>query len=160
MIPLTAATATAGSNTNPWLGSIYAGVITAVIATVMVLLGNNIYLFFVFWLICGLAPVLGAAIATGKTGGSVGALIGGIIGNIPILNIILWPLLVGLLGKGASFGKLFLWNLIGIVLGIVVFFVVMPINGQDPSWFWPSLVLAISFWGGTLGAILTASVGD
>lgn len=157
MIPLTAASATAGTNTNPWLASIYAGVITAIFAAIAVLLGNNIYLFLIVWLIMGLGPVLGYAIATGRTGSSVGAMIGGVIGNIPVLNLILWPLLVSLIGKVGSLGTLFLWNLIGLVLGVIIFFVVMPLNGQDPSWFWPSIVIAASAWGGTLGAALTAA---
>ena len=163
MIPLTAATATVDNNTSPWLASIYAGVITAIIATIVLLISTgaeNIIYYAVLSLLIGAGPILGYGIATGRIGGSVGAMIGGIIGNIPILNIILWPLLVGLTSRLHSFGRLFWGNLIGIIIGIVAFLVVETMMGQDPAWFWPSLVFGFSFWGGTMGAVLTAWMNE
>jgi len=154
MIPLTAMTVTRASG-NPWLASVYAGVISAIFAALATFLfPNSLIGFVVAFLLVGIGPVLGYQLASG-TGVKIGALIGGIIGSLlPI--IIVWPILVGALTKSQSIGKLILAAIIGAVLGWVVFFILASIMGQDPSFFPFAFTLGTAVWGGALGAIMTA----
>ncbi|MFN8495904.1 MAG: hypothetical protein U0350_50400 [Caldilineaceae bacterium] len=158
MIPLTTMTMTR-SSTNPWLASIYAGVFTAIIATAFVLTFQAAVpaLYIITLLLIGAGPVLGYQIANGTLGSEWLALIGGLIGGIPVLDIILWPILVGALSRTQSIGKLFLINIIGLIIGIIVFLLLTKVlNTQDPAWLGPAIVLGAAFWGGACGALMTA----
>jgi hypothetical protein len=79
------------------LASLYAGVLTALIAyaAVYFLQSDNLVFFGVALLLTGIGPVLGYAFASGRVGASIPGLIGGIIGSIiPLVSILLWPILV------------------------------------------------------------------
>jgi len=146
--------------TNPWLGAVYAGIFTAILSAIFVLAfqANNL-IWILPILLTGVGPVLGYQLASGRLFSDWKSIIGGIIGSIPVLSIILWPILVGALTRRQSIGKLFLWHLVGIVLGVVVLLILGTIMGQDPIWFPPGVAIAFSVWGGTVGAAMT-SAGD
>ncbi|MEZ4619809.1 MAG: hypothetical protein R2867_30495 [Caldilineaceae bacterium] len=156
MIPLAAMSANRAG--NPWLASIYAGVLAAIAAYAAsyFLQADQLVPAVVALLLTGAGPVLGYALATGRIGGSIGGMIGGIIGAIPVLDIILWPVLVGALTSRQSIGKLFLGNLIGIILGLAVFFAMASTMGQDPSWFAAGVIVSLAVWAGTCGAVMTS----
>ncbi len=156
MIPLT--TMSAQRSGNPWLASVYAGILTAVIAYAAsyFLQSDQLVPFVVALLLTGAGPVLGYAFATGRIGGSIGGMIGGIIGAIPLVGIILWPILVGALTRSQSVGKLFLGNIIALIIGFAVFFAMASTMGQDPSWFSAGFILLFAVWAGACGAIMTA----
>jgi hypothetical protein len=158
MIPLTAMRATRPSG-NPLLASLYAGVLTALIAfaAVYFLQNDQLIPFVVALLLTGIGPVLGYAFASGRIGASIPGIIGGIIGSIiPVLSILLWPILVGAFTKTQSIGKLLVGSIIGAILGGVVFFGMASTMGQDPSWFGAGVILTFAVWGGACGAIMTA----
>ena len=113
MIPL-ATTRAAQPSGNPMLASIYAGVLTALIAyaAVYFLQSDNLVLFGVALLLTGIGPVLGYAFASGRVGVSIPGLIGGIIGSIiPLVSVLLWPILVGAFTRTQSVGKLLLGSI-------------------------------------------------
>ncbi len=158
MIPLTAVSVS-NRETNPWLASVYAGVLTAIaaFATILLFRAEIPVLYILAFLLIGAGPVLGYQIATGQLGSNWKPLIGGILGFILlILGFILWPILVGALSKEHAIGKLFLGSLIGIILGIVVFLIVASAMGQDPAWLGYGFTLLWAVWGGSCGAIMTA----
>ncbi|MFZ4661042.1 MAG: hypothetical protein ACOYNY_28780 [Caldilineaceae bacterium] len=158
MIPL-ATTRAAQPSGNPMLASLYAGVLTALIAyaAVYFLQNDNLVFFGVALLLTGIGPVLGYAFASGRVGASIPGLIGGIIGSIiPLVSILLWPILVGAFTRTQSVGKLLLGSIIGAILGAAVFFGMASAMGQDPSWFGAGVILAFAVWGGACGAIMTA----
>jgi len=158
MLPLTAVHAARPSG-NPLLASLYAGVLTALIAyaAVYFLQSDQLILFVVALLLTGIGPVLGYAFASGRVGASVPGMIGGIIGSIiPVVSILLWPILVGAFTKTQSIGKLLVGSIIGAILGAVVFFGMASAMGQDPSWFGAGIILTFAVWGGACGAIMTA----
>ena len=145
--------------TNPWLASIYAGIFTAIAAAAFVLCFQAAVpaLYIITLLLIGVAPVLGYQIATGALGDDWKALIGGLIGAIPVIEIILWPILVGALSRTQAVGKLFMANLIALILGILVFLLLTKVlNTQDPNWFAAGFTIAASIWGGACGALMTA----
>ncbi len=148
--------------TNPWMASLYAGLFTAVAAIILSFLfqANTGWLWVLSMLLAGAAPVLGYQLATGRFGSDWKSILGGLIGGIPALSIILWPVFVGLLTRGQSVLWLFLWSICGIVLGIVVFLLLGGIMGQDPSWVGFGTVMALSVWGGTVGAGMAYSGKD
>jgi hypothetical protein len=153
MIPLVAVTATR-SSANPWLASVYAGVISAVLAVITTFLFPNIPVgYIIFFLLIGVGPVIGYQLATGQ-GMNWGSLVGAFIGSIPL--IILWPILVGALTKGQSIGKLLLAQLIAIVLGLVVFLIIATVMGQDPAFFPFAFTMYSAVWAGAMGAMMTA----
>jgi len=156
MIPLTTMSATRPG--SPWLASIYAGILAAVAAyaATYFLQSDQLVPFVVALLLTGAGPVLGYAFATGRIGGSIGGMIGGIIGAIPVFGIILWPILVGALTRSQSIGKLFIGNIIALVIGFAIFFAMASTMGQDPSWFNGGFILLFAFWAGACGAIMTA----
>jgi hypothetical protein len=120
------------------------------------LVADQLIPFAVALLLTGACPVLGYAIATGRIGGSIAGMIGGIIGAIPLIGVILWPLLVGVLVRSQSIGKLFLGNLIGFIVGMALFFAMGSTIGQDPSWFQTAFILMLVVWAGISGAVMTA----
>ena len=144
---------------NPLLASIYAGVLTALIAyaAVYFLQNNQLMYFGIALLLTGIGPVLGYAFASGRVGASIPGLIGGIIGSIiPVVSILLWPILVGAFTKTQSVGKLLVGSIIGAILGGGVFFGIATVMGQDPSvWFTPGVIFTFAVWGGACGAIMT-----
>ncbi len=162
MLPLMAVATTqspAKPAVSPWLASLYAGVFTAVFATAFSLLlqAEMPILYALAFLLIGAGPVLGWQMATHKLGSDWKSLLGGVLGFIPfLLGFILLPVLVGALTKSQSIGKLFLGSLIGIVLGVVVFFVLATIMGQNPSWVGLGWVMLWAVWGGSCGAAMTA----
>lgn len=158
MIPLATMRATRPSG-NPMLASIYAGVLTAIIAyaAVYFLQADQLIPAGVALLLTGIGPVLGYAFASGRIGASIPGLIGGIIGSIiPVISILLWPILVGAFTRTQSVGKLLLGSIIGAILGAAVFFGMASVMGQDPSWFGTGIILTFAVWGGACGAIMTA----
>ena len=156
---MTAKAPAASTSTNPWKAALWGGVITAVIAAgFSLLLPMSMPFLWIpaLWLI-GVGPVLGYQIAAGQLGSDWKSLIGGLLGGIiPFLGqLILWPLFVWLFNRKFSFGRLFLGSLIGLVLGVVVFFVVGMLMGQDPYlWVGPAWALGVSMWGGAAAAAM------
>jgi len=158
MIPLTTMTMTRPA-TNPWLVSVYAGIFTAIAAAAFALSFQAAVpaLYIITFLLIGVAPVLGYQIATGALGDDWKALIGGLIGAIPVVEIVLWPILVGALSRTQAIGKLFMANLIALILGGLVFLLLTKVlNSQDPSWLPVAFTIAASIWGGACGAMMTA----
>jgi hypothetical protein len=153
MIPLAAMTMTRPT-ANPWLASVYAGVISAIFAAIATFLfANNAIIAAIIYLLSGVGPVIGYQLATRRSF-NVMSIIGAIIGSIPI--IILWPILVGALTRGQSIGKLLLANIIANILAWAVFLILGSVMGQDPSWFPFGFTLAVAVWGGAMGAMMTA----
>ena len=158
MIPLTTMTVTR-SEANPWLVSLYAGIFTAIAAAAFALSFQAAVpvLYIITLLLIGVAPVLGYQVATGALGSDWLALIGGLIGAIPVVEIVLWPILVGALSRTQAIGKLFVANLIALILGILVFLILTKVlNTQDPSWFPAAFTIGAAVWGGACGALMTA----
>ena len=148
---------------NPLVASLAAGVLTAILAT-LVAVGvgqKSPVLYIIAWFLVGAGPVIGYAITNRDSGSSIGAIIGGIISGILfVLGWLLWPILVGALHPRQSIGRLFLGSLLGIVLGVIVWFLVAFALGQDPTaWFGLAYVLLSAVWGGTVGAFLGSSRG-
>ena len=185
MTILTAMSA-AQTNDDRWKVSLYAGLATAVVALVMVLLKSVPVLAALVGVVVGAAPLLGYDFARGVLGANWRPVIAGLIGNIlfivgfvilqvvgfvepgaaygwtipalMILSIILWPIVVGAMSPNQSVGKLLVASLLGLILGlIVVLAVILPLFGQNPS-SWPGIaaILFLSVWGGTVGAALSA----
>lgn len=164
MIPLTTMTATKPTKSF-WTASLYAALFTAIAGIVQsfAVPRDLAWLFAVGALLTGVAPVLGFQVAKGKAGSSWLSLLGGLLGFIPaviplvgvLFAPILWAILVGLMTKGQSFGRLLLWSVIGLALGLVVTSVIAFAFGQDPTrWVGPAWVLALAAWGGTVGAAM------
>ena len=177
MTILTAMSA-AQTNDDRWKVSLYAGLATAVVAFVMVLLKSVPFLPALLGVVVGAAPLLGYDFARGVLGANWRPVIAGLIGNIlfvagffvpheafgwaapvlMILSMILWPIVVGAMSPNQSVGKLLVASLLGLILGlIVVLAVILPLFGQNPS-SWPGIaaILFLSVWGGTVGAALSA----
>jgi hypothetical protein len=158
MLPL-AAIATTKAESNYWLGSVYAGLATAIIAvaTCLTFQAELPILFIPAFLLIGIGPVLGYQFATGTLGSDWKPLIGGILGFIlaPVAFIV-WPLLVGALDKTQSVGKLFLGSIIGAVLGIAVFLIMLTLIGQNPYTIGLSFTMLMAVWGGSVGAAMIA----
>jgi len=155
MLPLTAVTAVS-SEKSPWMASVYAGVITAIaaVATALLFQAEIPVLYIIGLLLIGVGPILGYDLAMGQLGRDWKPLIGGLLGAIPIVSIILWPVLVGALSKQQKIGRLFLASIVGLVLGITVFFILATIMGQNPSWVGFGFVLLCAVWGGTCAALM------
>lgn len=155
MLPLTAVTAVS-SEKSPWMASVYAGVITAIaaVATALLFQAEIPVLYIIGLLLIGVGPILGYDLAMGQLGRDWKPLIGGLLGAIPIVSIILWPVLVGALSKQQKIGRLFLASIVGLVLGITVFFILATIMGQNPSWVGLGFVLLCAVWGGTCAALM------
>jgi hypothetical protein len=150
---------------NPWMASVYGGVITAIIAIAFhfLLPMNQPILWGLALLLIGVGPVLGYQLAAGKLGSDWKAIVGGILGSIiPIVGqLLLWPLFVWLFDRRFSLGRLYLGSIIGIILGLAVFFLVATMMGQDPyTWVGLAWTLAASMWGGAAAAFMTGSAAD
>jgi hypothetical protein len=150
---------------NPWMASIYGGVITAIIAIAFhfLLPMNQPILWGLALLLIGVGPVLGYQLAAGNLGSDWKTIIGGILGSIvPILGqLLLWPLFVWLFNRSFSLGRLYLGSIIGMVLGIAVFFLIATLMGQDPyTWVGLAWTLAASMWGGATAAFMTGGEAD
>ncbi len=180
MLPLmTVATAPTPEVTtiNRWLVSLYAGIFTAVVALVLVLVTNIPILAALIGLLIGIAPILAYQVALGTLGRNWRPVIAGLIGYVlflaalflpseavgwavpvlGLLSMIIWPLIVGAMMRDQSVGRLFLASLIGLVLGVAAAFITGLILGQDPyAWVGLAGILFFSFWGGTVGAALAA----
>lgn len=161
MIPLATTMSAPRTSANPWLVSIYAGVITAIIAALTTFLfqAETPIGYIIAWVLIGAGPVLGYQLATGQLV-NWGSLIGGILGGaIPVLSILLWPILVGALTKGQSIGRLLLGSVLGAILGAVVFSILGSVMGQDPAWFAFGVTMLLAVWGGACGAAMAAGGG-
>ena len=129
--------------------------VVAVIVGLLLVQTSNIILALLSLPVIGLGPILGYALATGKTGESalpmgLGA-IGGLVGG-GALSFVLWPLLVGAVSKPHSLATLLLWSVIGQIVGIlVVLFILTPTGmGQNPSWLQTGVLVEGIIW--VLGA--------
>ncbi len=150
---------------NPWMASLYGGVITAIIAIAFhFLLPMSIpWLWILALLLIGVGPVLGYQLAAGKLGSDWKAIIGGILGSIvPILGqLLLWPLFVWLFDRRFSLGRLYLGSIVGMVLGFIAFFLIATLMGQNPYvWLGLAWTLAASMWGGATAAFMAGSEAD
>lgn len=156
MIPLTTTTAStteSRTNASPWMGALYAAIFTAIIAFIFVftLQAEMPFLYIPAFILIGIGPVLGYQMALGRLG-DWKALLGGVLGFlIPGLSIILWPLAVGLLDVTQSFGRLLLGSIVGVILGMIVFFGLATVMGQNPSWFGTGFAMELAAWGAVLG---------
>ena len=154
---MTILTATTASETksNFWLTSLYAGLATAIIAFLagLSLQWEMPYIYIPIYLLIGIGPVLGYQFAAGKLGEWKG-LLGGFLGFlVPVFG---WPIMVGLLCKDQSVGKLVLASILGAVLSICVVLILATAIGQNPSWVGPGFTVGMAVWGGTVGAAMDA----
>ena len=162
---ITTAQPVAVRRVNPWMASLYGGLVTAVIAVIFSLLlpTNQPILYSLALLLLGIGPVLGYQVAAGKLGSEWGTIIGGILGSIiPIVSqLLLWPLFVWLFNRRLPLGRMYLGSLIGIILAFVVFFGIGFLMGQDPyAWTGLAWALAASAWGGSAAAGMTGGEAD
>ena len=145
---------------NVWLSAGYAGLITAIIA-VLTTFGfqwEQPILYVLLFLLTGAGPVLGYQLSRGAIFGDWKALIGGIVGFI--LIFIGWPILVGLLSKEQSIGRLLLGSILGFILGVIVLLLLGTFIGQNPYWIGTGWTFLWAFWGGTCGAAMEAWRSD
>lgn len=151
-------TAAMKSNVSPWLASVYGGVITAIIAVAFDLLfkAEVPALYIIALLLIGIGPVLGFQMARGGLGSDWKSIIGGLIGGIPILGIILWPILVGGMTHGQSIGKLFIGNIVALLLGIAAWALLETLLGGGVNLFEFCVVMGFAVWGGATAAAMTA----
>lgn len=154
-------TATAPSASKPaasmTMTAVYAALFTAIVAIAFVLLfsAGILWLWIPAFLLYGAGPVVGYQFATGKLGSDWKSILGGVLGFILLpLGFLLWPILVGLMTKGQSVGRLFLWSLLGFVLGAVVWLIIGTLFGQDPIWVGPGWVVGWAVWGAFAGAAM------
>ncbi len=158
MLVLTALTMTRPT-ANPWRASLFAGLITAIIAVATALLfqAEILVLYILAFLLIGAGPVLGYQLATGRLGSDWKPIIGGILSFILlVLGWLLWPFLVGAMSRNQSIGKLFLGSLLGIIVGIVLFLIAETAIGQNPYTIGTGFTLLCAGWGGTCGAAMAA----
>lgn len=144
---------------SPMMSALYAAIATAIAAVAVGLLfqAEIVWLYLLAFLLIGAAPVIGYQLATGTLGTDWKPLIGGALGYVLlILGWILWPILVGIMTKGQSVGKLFAASLGGIILGFIVFLILGSIMGQDPSWVMIGWTAMWAIWGATVGAAMVA----
>ncbi len=173
------ATSVAQTSTERWKASLYAALAAAVVSLLMVLLKGVPVVGALLGIVIGAAPIVGYDFARGALGQNWRSVIGGLIGNvffvvgivlhgffsagfgfvvggvvIGILTAILWPIVVGAMSSNQSIWKLLLASIIGLILGLIVYFLAA---GQDPTT-WPgvSTILFWAVWGGTVGAALSA----
>lgn len=157
MIPLTTMTASqsdAEQSASPWMGALYAAIFTGVIAflTTLGIAREAPILYIPLFLLIGIGPVLGYQMARGQLAKDWKALLGGLLGFIiPIVSIILWPILVGVLDRTQSIGRLLLGSFLGAILGAIVFFALASMIGQNPSWIGTGFAVAMAIWGATIG---------
>lgn len=136
------------------LYAIACGVVAAIVGLLLIRT-SNLVLALVSLLVVGLGPILGYALATGKTGesalpmglGAIGAFVG-----MGALSSILWAILVGATSKAHSLGTLLLWSVIGQIVGLcAVLFVLAPTGmGQNPGWLQTAVLVHDVIW--VLGA--------
>ena len=154
---MTILTATTASETkgNVWMTALYAGLATAIIAfiTTLTFQWEKPFLYIPAYLLIGIGPVLGYQFTSG-TLGDWKPLVGGFFGRI--LPIFGWPILVGLLSKEQSIGKLILASLVGAVIGIAVFFIMQTALGLNPYIVGISFTVGMACWGATVGAAMDA----
>lgn len=165
---------TVAKSDNPVTASLFAGIFTAVIALIYVLVVGMAIVPAIVGLLIGAAPILAYQMRGGKLGADWKPVIAGVIGFIlflaafafpaatgwitpvlGILSMIIWPIVVGAMTEGQSVGKLLLFSILGMILGLAVAFLVALWLGQDPT-AWPGLagIMFFSVWGGTVGAAM------
>jgi hypothetical protein len=141
------------------MSALYAAAATALAAIAVALLFQSeiVWLYLLSFLLLGAAPVIGYQLATGQLGTDWKSLIGGLLSFVLlILGWLLWPILVGVMTKGQSVGKLFVASLGGIILGFIVFLIIGTVIGQDPSWVTTGWTLMWAVWGATVGWAMVA----
>lgn len=142
---------------NTTMTALYAAIFTAIAAIAFVLLfsAGILWLWIPAFLLFGAGPVLGYQFATGKLGSDWKSILGGVLGFILLpLGFLLWPILVGLLTKGQSVGKLLLWSVVGFLVGAAVWLIVGTLFGQNPVWVGPGWVAGWAVWGAFAGAAM------
>ena len=163
MIPLTTMTASQSdadqkSDANPWMGALYAAIFTGVIAflTTLGIASEKPFLYIPAFLLIGIGPVLGYQLAMGQFAKDWKAILGGLLGFIiPLVSIILWPILVGVMDRTQSIGRLLLGSILGVILAAVAFFAMASFMGQNPSWIGTGFAVAMAVWGATIGWFAT-----
>lgn len=146
------ATKPAASST---MTAIYASLFTAVAAIAFVLLfsAGILWLWVPAFLLFGAGPVLGYQFASGRLGSDWKSILGGVLGFLLLpLGFLLWPILVGLMTRGQSVGRLFIWSLLGFIVGTVLCLIIGSLFGQDPMWVGPGWVFGWATWGAFAGA--------
>lgn len=180
MLPLmtVAVSRTPSRPINPWTTALYAGLFTAIAALIFVYTTGAPIVPALAGLLIGAAPVLAYQLVVGGLGSNWRPVIAGILGFIlfvaalfvpspavgwvtPVLALlsmlILWPIFVGAMSPDHSVGRLFLSSLLGLILGIAIFFIVGLLMGQNPNaWVSPAGILFFAFWGGTVGVALVS----
>jgi hypothetical protein len=144
------------------MAALWGGIITAVIAAVVGLLVGmkQPILYIPALLLIGVGPVLGFQLAARHLGWDWKTIVGGIIASIipALTQIILWPLFVWLFNRKFSFLKLWGGSLLGLVLGVIVWYIIAFTMGQNPDAWWSlAWTLALSIWGGTAAAFMVAA---
>lgn len=160
MTTMTASQPASRPATSPWAAALYAGIFTAIagIAFSLLFQAESPILYGLAFLLTGVGPVLGYQMAAGKLGSDWMSILGGLLGFVVlVLGWILWPILVGAMTKGQSIGKLFLWSVIGFILGVVVLLLIGTVMGQNPSWVAFGWTTGWAVWGGTVGAAMASS---
>ena len=150
MTILTATTASESSS-NVWRTALFAGLATAIIAIITCLTfeWEIPFLYIPAFLLIGIGPLLGYQFGSGASVGWA-TYVGGFFGSIiPIFG---WPILVGLLAKDQSVGKLILAALLGSVIAIAVFLIMQTLLGLNPYIIGTSFTVGAACWGGTVGA--------
>ncbi|MCB0116585.1 MAG: hypothetical protein R2873_05010 [Caldilineaceae bacterium] len=171
------AVAGARSDNSPLMASLFAGLFTAIVALIYVLVVGMSIVPAIVGLLIGAAPILALQMRSGALGSDWKPVIAGVIGFIlflaafafpaatgwitpvlGILSMIIWPIIVGAMTAGQSVGKLLLFSILGLILGLAVAFLVALWMGQDPT-AWPGLagIMFFSVWGGTVGAAMASS---
>lgn len=156
MVSLTSVSATTeiatSSDNSPWRAMAFGAVFTAIVALATALLFQAAIpiLYILAFLLIGVAPVLGYDMAVGRLGRDWKPLVGGFLGFL--LSFILWPILVGALGKEQSIGRLLLASIVGFIVGVIGLLIVGTIAGQDPAWLQWGWVVLWTIWGGACAA--------
>lgn len=158
MLPF-AAVGVSPAKPNMWTTALYAGAATAVLAvlTAFFFQSNLLILWVLGLILIGIGPLIGYDLAHGQIGASWKGMIAGAVSFIlPVVGTLLWGLLVGATSSKHGVGKLFIASLIGLVLGVAVFFILATVMGQNPSWVGTGFTFLFAVWGGSVGAGLAA----
>jgi len=163
MIPLTTMTASQSdadqkSDANPWMGALYAAIFTGVIAflTTLGIASEKPFLYIPAFLLIGIGPVLGYQLAMGQFAKDWKAILGGLLGFIiPLVSIILWPILVGVMAELQALPIHSDYQFQHRIENNPVSCRRQENMGQNPSWIGTGFAVAMAVWGATIGWFAT-----